>query len=209
MKKPDVKGAVAYALGRLAAELPPHVTYHSLSHTRDEVLPAAVELARLARLPARETDLLRVGAAFHDLGYVERPEDHEICSARIAAQALPALAFDSRAIEQVMSLVLVTRMPQSPRNLLEELICDADLSSLGADNFLTRSAALLQERRAFGQELDEEAWWEDQSDFLTRHHYWTQMARNLRTPGKERNLLQLQQLLADSRSDRPCRERSE
>ena len=42
----DYEQAKAYALGRLAGELSPHLTYHSLRHTRDDVLPAAVRLAR-------------------------------------------------------------------------------------------------------------------------------------------------------------------
>jgi uncharacterized protein len=191
----DVEGAVAYALRRLAVELSPHLTYHSLAHTRDEVIPAATELAQLAGLSARETGLLRVGAAFHDLGYAERPEDHEVCSARIAAQVLPEFAFDSLTVEQIMSLILATRLPQSPRNYLEELLCDADLSGLGGEDFFERSEALLSERRAFGEIITDDDWWRDQCNFLARHHYWTEVAEKLRAPGKARNLRQLRRQL--------------
>ncbi len=191
MNQPNVEGAIAYALDRLAAELSPEMTYHSLAHTRDEVLATAVEFAHAARLPERDADVLRVAAAFHDVGFIERPSNHEICSARIAAQVLPAFAFDARAIEQVMSLILVTRLPQTPRDFLEELMCDADLSGLGGEDFLERSAALLQERRAFGSAYSEEEWWQEQIAFLAAHHYWTDIAESLRAAGKARNLRRL------------------
>ena len=35
----DYERAKQYALGRLAGELSPHLAYHSLRHTRDDVLP--------------------------------------------------------------------------------------------------------------------------------------------------------------------------
>jgi uncharacterized protein len=198
LNQPNVEAAINYALHRLSVELPPDMTYHCIEHTRDEVIPAAVEFARAAELSERETNLLRIAAAFHDLGFIERPDDHEICSARIAAQVLPAFAFDARSIEQVMSLVLVTRLPQSPRSYLEELMCDADLSGLGNENFSARSAALLQERRALGQTFSQVEWWQEQADFLARHHYWTEIARERRAAGKAINLLRLHQRLAQA-----------
>jgi hypothetical protein len=203
LNQPNVEGAIAYALHRLTAELPAQITYHSLGHTRDEVLAAVVEFARVAELPERDADALRVAAAFHNLGFIERPANHEICSARIAAQVLPAFTFDASAIEQVMALILVTRLPQAPRNFLEELMCDADLSCLGSEDFLERSAALLQERRALGSPLSDEEWWQEQIAFLTGHHYWTEIAGDLRVAGKSANLLRLRERLARARRKKP------
>lgn len=198
MNQPNVEAAIAYALHRLSVELPPEVTYHSAEHTRDEVMAAVVELAGAAGLSESSADLLRVAAAFHDLGFIERPADHEICSARIAAQVLPAFAFDSHAIEQIMALILTTRLPQSPRTFLEELMCDADLCGLGKEDFYERSAALLAERHHFGQQLSEEEWWQGQIEFLAQHRYWTAIADERCAAGKARNLLMLEQRLAEA-----------
>ena len=44
----DYERAKQYALDRLASELSPWLTYHSLRHTRDDVLPAAIRLAHAA-----------------------------------------------------------------------------------------------------------------------------------------------------------------
>ena len=195
MNQPNIEAAIAYALDRLAAELSGALTYHSIDHTRNEVLPAATELARQAGLGGRDTDLLRVAAAFHDLGFIERPDDHEICSARQAAQVLPAFAFDARAIEEIMSAIVATRLPQSPRNLLEQLMCDADLSGLGSDAFFERSHELLHERRALGNELGPAEWLREQTDFLLNHRYWTVYAETACGPGKARNIARLRERL--------------
>ena len=47
MDQPDFKRARQYALERLERELPPTLIYHSLAHTRDDVVPAAERLAAL------------------------------------------------------------------------------------------------------------------------------------------------------------------
>ena len=190
-----VEGAVAYALSRLSAELPPAMAYHSLAHTRDDVLPAAARLAALAGLDRAEAGLLRVAAAFHDLGFAEHPHEHELCSARIAAQVLPAFGFDARATERVMGMIMATRLPQSPRHLIERLLADADLDGLGRDDFFARSAELLAERRAYGRVVTDEQWWREQVAFLSEHRYWTSHAQQLRGEGKARNLRRLQERL--------------
>jgi uncharacterized protein len=199
----NVEGAVAYALNRLAVELPADMTYHSLSHTSDDVIPAAMRLADLAGLGKEDTALLRVGAAYHDLGFTESPPEHELCSARIAAQVLPAFGFDARAIERVMGIILATRLPQGPRHLIERLMADADLDGLGRDDFFARSSELLAERRAYGRIVTEEQWWREQIAFLTQHKYWTGYADKLRAEGKARNLaLLLERINADLQTGR-------
>jgi uncharacterized protein len=45
MTEPDFEGARTYALMRLAQELPETVTYHSVHHTRDDVVPTVERLA--------------------------------------------------------------------------------------------------------------------------------------------------------------------
>ena len=107
---------------------------------------------------------------------------------RIAAQVLPAFGFDSRSIERVMGMIMATRLPQTPRHLIERLMADADLDGLGRDDFFDRSAELLAERRAYGRVVTDEQWWREQIAFLTQHRYWTSYAQNLRVEGKARNL---------------------
>ena len=188
MNNPNVEGAVVYALNRLAIELADDMTYHNLAHTRSDVIPAAMRLAVLAGLNEPDTALLRVAAAYHDLGFTEYPAEHELCSVRIAAQVLPTFGFDSRSIERVMGTIIATRLPQTPRHLIERLMADADLDGLGRDDFFDRTAELLAESRAYGRVVSDEQWWREQIAFLTQHRYWTSYAQGLRAEGKARNL---------------------
>jgi uncharacterized protein len=187
MSIPDFEQAKAYAFYRLETELPAEICFHDLRHTRDDVLPAAERLARLCDVEARELELITVAAAFHDTG------------ARITAQALPSFGFSSEQIEQVMGMILATRLPQTPHNLLEQIMADADLDALGRDDYFKRNELLRLELGACGLRVSLEQWYRTQIDFLENHTYFTPAARALRDPGKARNLAQLRSRL-DHRS---------
>ena len=76
-ERPDWKGVKAYILDWLASELPGNLIYHSIRHTRDDVLPAAERLAELSGLGREKSLLLRTAALYHDTGYVEQYERNE------------------------------------------------------------------------------------------------------------------------------------
>jgi len=44
-------------------------------------------------------------------------------------------------------MIMATKIPQSPKNLLEQIICDADLDYLGRERYEENSLLLLQELR--------------------------------------------------------------
>ncbi|MCL4869661.1 MAG: HD domain-containing protein [Anaerolineae bacterium] len=189
--EPDFAQAIEYALQRLATELPPYLTYHNLWHTQEDVLPAAVRLARLTGIPEADIDLLRVAAAYHDIGYLYVVQEHEMVGASIAAQLLPDFGFSWPQIERVINLIMATRIPQTPDNLLEQCLADADLDALGRDDFLQRSEALRLETAALGQPFDLLAWDARQLGFLQTHHYFTAAARSLREATKQKHIVLL------------------
>lgn len=188
MAEPDYAAAIAYALGRLRAELPSQLCYHNLWHTESDVMPAAARLARLSALPPEETRLLEVAAAFHDLGWVETQVEHERQSGAIAARVLPQYGFDTRRIERIVGIIMATRLPQSPRDLLESILADADLDMLGRADFLERNCALRQEQAALGRVYADREWLTAQAKFLHEHVYFTPAARALRVAGHQANL---------------------
>lgn len=196
MSQPESERAIVFALGLLHRDLAPDLTYHNLWHTRDDVMVAAVTLGRLSRLGAEELQLLQVAAAFHDLGFVSRYQGHEIASARIAAQELPRFGFGPVQIEQVIGMIVATRLPQSPRTHLEALLADADLDVLGRDDFFMRNEALRAEHAAYGRPTTDAQWLQQQRDFLQGHRYFTAVARSIRNPTKRANLATLEAQLA-------------
>ncbi len=195
-RQPDYDQAVSYAIAQLQSNLDPNLTYHNLWHTENDVMPGAVRLARLSGVTEDETQLLRVAAAFHDIGFIVANEGHEIIGAREAAQILPQYGFSNRQIERIMGMIMATRMPQSPRNLLEEILADADLDVLGREDFFARNQQLRLEMAYFGQVMTEKEWLEFQSSFLQEHSYFTAAAKKLRNETKRRHIAQVHLELA-------------
>jgi uncharacterized protein len=196
MPGPDLERARQYALQRLERELSPALTYHSISHTRDDVAPAAERLAALEGIQGEDLVLLLTGAYFHDIGFVERRLDHERVSQRIARHALPGFGYNSAQLAIVDSLIEATRLPQSPHNLLEEILVDADLDVLGRTDFLASSQALRAELAVFEAPVTDKEWYTIQVDFLTSHHYFTSAARKLRDAQQAQNIETMKELLA-------------
>ncbi len=201
MRKPDFQGARKYALDRLERELPESVSYHSVSHTRDDVARAAERLARMEGLDEETILLLRTAAIFHDVGYIEHPEDHENASIQTAGEVLPRFGYNPEQIERIQAMILATKLPQTPHNREEEILADADLDTLGREDFFTLSLHLRSEMASRGQQFDELQWYARQLDFLSNHHYWTASARRLREEGKQKNIAELKRRLKQHQTE--------
>jgi len=191
----DYSQAITYSLNRLQKELSAKLTYHNLWHTQEDVMIACVQIAQLTGVGDEEIRLLEIGAAFHDIGFTETTTNHEIVGARIAAQVLPGYGFSSREIETIMGMIIATRLSQSPRTLLEEILADADLDVLGRKDFFPRSEALRQEVANYGREIGQKQWNEGQLALLKSHDYFTPAARMLRKEMKESHIVSLEETL--------------
>ena len=190
---PEHRQAIAYAFSRLRSELSPKLTYHNYWHTKEDVLPGCRRISSLMGIDEEERALLEVSAAFHDIGFVESNVDHELLGAKIAIQILPTFGYAKCEIELVTGMILATRLPQSPHNLLEEILADADLGVLGRPDFLARNACLRQELANYGNEIQPKQWYEGQITFLEKHTYFTSAAKMLYDPLKQQNIALLKE----------------
>jgi predicted metal-dependent HD superfamily phosphohydrolase len=192
----------------LEEQLPNDVVYHSLAHTED-VVHAAEQLATLANLPPADEELLLIAAWFHDTGFTVNPADHETYSQAIARVKLQELGYSEEKIAIVEAAIEATRMPQNPKNLLEELLCDADLSHLGEKGFYRRSEQLRQEWNLLKNEKTTDiSWVRNSIRFMNRHAYFTDAARKLYEKQKEKNvdkLLKIQRKLKTKTDDKLLR----
>ncbi|MEZ4589873.1 MAG: HD domain-containing protein [Chloroflexota bacterium] len=193
MEQPDYRGAIAYAFTRLTNELPSKLTYHNLWHTQEEVIPTCLQLAKAMGVLEADRQLLQVAAAFHDIGFIEDRANHELIGARIVAQTLPQFGFSHLQTETIMGMLLATRLPQSPRTLLEAILADADLDVLGRQDFMARNAALRQERANYGHPVPLQTWYAEQVVFMKAHSYFTAVAQTQRHRLKQHNISLLEQ----------------
>ncbi|MEZ4645367.1 MAG: HD domain-containing protein [Chloroflexota bacterium] len=197
--QPDYDQAIAYAIDQLRLHLNPQLIYHNVWHTAGDVMPGAMELADLSGVHGRDRQLLRVAAAYHDVGFIEMYEGHERVSMRIAQEALPDFGFAAEDVAQIVALIRVTIMPQSPQSLLGEILADADLGVLGRADFFERGELLRQETVSFVEPVSLRAWDQRQLNFLQQHTYFTAAARQLRGSTKAEHILKLEELLRNGR----------
>lgn len=195
MDSPNFEQARQYAESRLEKELSPNLFYHGVEHTRGEVVPAARRLAGMEGVDGQALSLLLTAAWFHDLGYIHQGPGHEAVSVQIAEEILPSFGYNREQVEIVCGVILATKLPQSPRDLLEQIMADADLDVLGRDTLMQRNEDLRRELACFGKEFTDEEWYASQLKFLEGHQYFTASARALREDQKSLNIAELKSAL--------------
>ena len=196
MTRPKLEQLRDYICHLLERELASGLLYHSLAHTRDDVVPAAERLAEMEGLTGEARLLLVTAAWLHDVGFTRQMAGHETLSAAMAGEILPGFDYHAGQIETVQTAIMATKLPQSPKSLLEEIMADADLDVLGREDFMSRNEALRQELRYFGREFTDLEWYTGQANFLRAHQYFTRSAQALRNAQKQRNLATLQEKIA-------------
>jgi len=169
--------------------------YHNLDHVLD-VLTAAEQLGKLENINDSEMELLKVAVMYHDSGYTIALKDHEALSCEIANEKLPLFGYNSDEIEVICGLIMATKVPQQPKTLLQEIICDADLDYLGRDDFFKIGDNLYLEFKKYGLLTTEHDWHLMQQSFLEKHKYFTQSAIRLREPKKQKNLEEVRKILS-------------
>lgn len=176
-----------FILKKLKNELPKNLTYHSAEHIKD-VYSSAETIARLEKVEGEDLTLLLTAVLFHDAGFLRQQKDHERVSCEIAAETLPQYDYTPEQIERICGMIQATKIPQTPHNRLEEIICDADLDYLGRDDFFKIGNGLYEELCMYGIIDSEHEWNKLQVRFLEKHKYFTKSARKLRKPKKDEYL---------------------
>jgi len=164
------------------------IVYHDLTHTQ-AVVAAAIQIANHYSLNDHDFFIALTAAWFHDLGYFTNASSHEEEGAALAAEYLQNKNIDEATILAVKNCILATKMPQQPHNLLEEIICDADLFHLGTDEFAERNKLMRREYAGvFEKEIPKEEWRIKTIKLLESHHYHTDYCRLLLNEKKQENL---------------------
>ncbi len=194
-KKPLIHKARAHVEALLNAAKPEWVSYHNFQHAK-AVARASKTIGTACRLSAEDLEDVILAAWFHDAGYVKAIEGHEEKSVEIATSFLKESGYPQKRIAKVAGCIRATKIPQNPKTLMEQVLCDADISHLASKDFLEVSELVrLEIEHRMGRNLAEAEWVTMNTIFVAGHQYHTDYARSKYAPQHTANLAALKERL--------------
>jgi len=182
-------------LDKLEKELPKGLYYHNVKHTVDVV--TEVELIGWGEgCTDEEILLLKTAALFHDAGHTVAYDNHEHHGTVLAREMLPGYNYTPAQIERICSIIMSTKLPPKPKDLLENIICDSDLDYLGRSDFIPVSNTLYEELKEMNKMGSLNEWNKLQVKFISGHQYFTKTARSLREVNKQLQIERIQSLIS-------------
>ena len=192
LNKSLISAAEQYVVNLFSQKIGKDFSFHSFNHTREVVLHTEL-IAGNYELSEEDHTALILAAWFHDSGYsAGLKKMHEEESQKIATEFLRKHNAPQPLINKVNGCIIATRMPQSPSSLIEQIICDADLFHLGTKDFKERNKLLRQEINSIeGEKIGKKEWVNLNIEFLDRHRFFTDYAREMLDPVKKSHLKDL------------------
>jgi HD superfamily phosphodiesterase len=181
-----------FILEKLDKELPEDLFFHNVEHT-SHVYAQVELLGRGEKVSDEELLLLRTAALLHDTGYIDGIDDHENRSVEYAREILPVYRYSEEQIERICNLIMSTKLPPEPKDLLEQIINDANLDHIGRVDFLIQSDKLFQEYRMRHKVKSKKEWNQFQINFLSDHEFYTDIAKRMREVTKEQQIENIRQ----------------
>lgn len=181
--------------------LPYHGESHSLDVLKEAMLFAMVE----GQLSEHELELLAIAAAYHDTGFTEQYDNNEELGAEIARKNMESAdGFSEEDIVRVQKAILGTKVKPGPSfsqmvegdDLIGKILADADVSSLGRDDFHVHMEKDFQELVGIGKiatdtQENREKYFESTRQYFSGHKWQTEAARRLRAEKEQENFVKL------------------
>lgn len=187
-----------HVMNILEEKLPRNLYYHNLKHTIDVTVQVEL-IGRREKISDEEMLLIKTAALFHDCGFIRTYKDHEEAGVDLAKEILPSFDYTEEQIKNISELIMVTKLPPKPKNLLEQIMCDADLDYLGRVDFIPVSGNLfreLTEHEIIENNINN--WNQLQISFISKHQYFTETAKKLRDVNKNNQLEAIRKLVEEN-----------
>lgn len=169
----------------------PELVFHNLEHTQN-VVKHTQEIAGHYKLTEDEMLVLFTSAWFHDTGHLfTDPVKHEGMSCEVMRKFMKDQVADEKIIQQVEECIMATKFPRNPKNLLQQIICDADTYNLGTKEFKNTNKLAFEERSLRTGNNDHGKFDKETIDMLEKHQFYTNYAKELLSERKEKNIKKL------------------
>ena len=122
----NIKKLKSFIIKKLEEGISPDLTYHGIEHTL-LVLKACNQYIKRMKINPGDAYLLRTSAIMHDTGFLWSFDNHEHESIKYTKNVLPDWNYSEEEINKITGMILATRVPQKPKNILEQIMADSDL----------------------------------------------------------------------------------
>lgn len=196
MSNSELLFEVEQAAAKLFEKLDTQVyTYHNFIHTKAVVNRAKI-IGESIGLNDNQLTICLVAAWFHDVGYLYNHHEHESVSIQLITDFLQEKSVDKLVVEQIVGCIAATKFPQHPNSLLEEVICDADMSHLAHPDFFEISLLLRKECKNLNKcTLSKYDYWLETKNVFEKHVYFTEYGKKVLAEGKQKNFELLKERL--------------
>ncbi len=192
----------AFMINKLESGLPAYITYHDVNHTKF-VIQSSEMVAKAENITGDDLLLIKTAALFHDSGFLQSHQDHEMLGCRLAQKYLPEYNYTEAQIDSICRMIMSTKLPQSATEKFSQILCDADLYYLGNEDYAVYAEKLFLEFRRYNLLHTKEEWKIKQAEFLSSHRYFTESAKESQSNQKEENLQKIkEEILKDNHVER-------
>lgn len=180
-----------FVLNYYKKNIPKALVYHNIEHVKT-VVRLVEEIGAGSGLNGKDIEILKIAAWFHDIGHLKIWEGHEKESAIFADEFLSNMNYPKINIKKVIGCISATKIPHAPNNLLEKVICDADIAHVGFENFFELSDLLkLEMENRKNKKLSAKEWLVKNIAFIENNDFHTDYAKSKFKVIKDANLLAL------------------
>jgi adenylate cyclase len=168
-----------HVFSKLDEELPKNLYFHNSEYARHIYSHSAL-MAKAENLDIEETLLIRTSALLLFLGYTVNNVGAEKISSQIALEILGEFKYSEKQATHISNLILATKLPAEPQNLLEKIILDISLEYLGRVDYIKLYKLQFLEYNQFNKPIETREWKSRQIKFLKEHQFYTSGGRRLR-----------------------------
>ena len=191
-----------YVTGLFEQMHSPSLVFHNLEHTK-MVVKHTQEIAGHYNVTEKEMLILYAAAWFHDTGHLfTEPQKHEEMSCDIMKKFMKDYVEDETIIDEIAGCIMATKLPRNPKNLLQQIICDADTYHLGTKDFKETNKKNFEESKLRTGNADPVQFKEDTIKLLKSHFYYTNYCKELLNEKKNKNLKKLEKKVAKTETEK-------
>jgi len=184
----------------------PTLVFHNLQHT-ENVVKRTKEIAGHYNVSEKEMLVLFAASWFHDTGYLfTEPGKHEEMSCEIMKKFMKDLVPEEQTITDIEGCIMATKSPRNPKDLLQEIICDADTYHLGTKDFKETNKKMWQEEKLRNPDLKKSDFRNGTIKMMEDHVFYTNYCKELLDERKNKNLKKLKQK-EESQKEKPAVEK--